>query len=293
VITPSIVFGSGTGKIVFNHTDTGYLFAPSVLGAVRCNWRPAPASLPEPAPTVAGRRSGAGSPLQLGNGGATGSITGNVLNNATLAFDRSNTYGFGGVISGSGVLQQNGTGKLILSAVNSYTGATMVTGGTLDVEGSITASSLTSVGANATLTGGGTVGKTTIANGGAFLPGTPTPGSFMTVAGDLALQSGAAYLVQITPNAASDARVSGRAALNGMVTATYSSGNLDKHYTILSAAHGITGRFSGLANTNLPSNFSTSLSYDATHAYLDLSLSFTPSGSGPGLTGNNRPLPRC
>ena len=39
--------------------------------------------------------------LQLGNGGTTGSIAGNILNNATLAFNRSNALTFGGVISGT------------------------------------------------------------------------------------------------------------------------------------------------------------------------------------------------
>jgi hypothetical protein len=47
-----------------------------------------------------------GGTLQLGDGGATGSIPGNVVDNATLAFDRSNTYTFGGLISGSGTLLQ-------------------------------------------------------------------------------------------------------------------------------------------------------------------------------------------
>ena len=60
--------------------------------------------------------------LQLGNGGATGSITGDVLNNGTLAFNRSNTYTFAGLISGSGALEQIGTGITILTGNNSYAG---------------------------------------------------------------------------------------------------------------------------------------------------------------------------
>ena len=39
--------------------------------------------------------------LQLGNGGATGSILGNVLDNGTLAFDRSDAVTFAGAISGT------------------------------------------------------------------------------------------------------------------------------------------------------------------------------------------------
>ena len=44
--------------------------------------------------------------LGAGAGGATGSISGNVANNGTLAFNRGNTYTFGGLISGSGGVTQ-------------------------------------------------------------------------------------------------------------------------------------------------------------------------------------------
>ena len=40
--------------------------------------------------------------LQLGAGGATGGIVGNVVNNGSLIFNRGNTYTHGGVISGAG-----------------------------------------------------------------------------------------------------------------------------------------------------------------------------------------------
>ena len=52
--------------------------------------------------------------LQLGAGGTTGSITGNVANNGILAFNRSDVVTFGGVISGTGSVQQNGTGTTVL-----------------------------------------------------------------------------------------------------------------------------------------------------------------------------------
>ncbi|MFX9340333.1 autotransporter-associated beta strand repeat-containing protein, partial [Acinetobacter baumannii] len=40
--------------------------------------------------------------LQIGNGGTSGLIAGNVVNNATLAFSRSDAVTFSGAISGSG-----------------------------------------------------------------------------------------------------------------------------------------------------------------------------------------------
>ena len=66
--------------------------------------------------------------LQIGNGGASGSIIGNVTNNATLAFNRSNTYSFAGIISGTGAVNQIGTGTTVLTGLNSYGGGTTISG---------------------------------------------------------------------------------------------------------------------------------------------------------------------
>ncbi|MBV9275684.1 MAG: autotransporter domain-containing protein [Verrucomicrobia bacterium] len=74
-----------------------------------------------------------GGTLQLGNGGITGSIVGNVTDNATLAFDRSDVFTFAGLISGTGGIQQIGTGTTVLTANNTYSGGTTVMGGTLQL----------------------------------------------------------------------------------------------------------------------------------------------------------------
>ncbi len=71
--------------------------------------------------------------LQLGNGGASGSISGNVIDNSVFAINRSDAFNFGGVISGTGSFQQLGTGTTTLSAVNSYSGGTMISAGVLNV----------------------------------------------------------------------------------------------------------------------------------------------------------------
>jgi fibronectin-binding autotransporter adhesin len=71
--------------------------------------------------------------LQLGNGGTTGSIVGNVTDNGTLAFNRSDTVTFGGVLNASGNLVQNGTGTTILIGTNSYAGGTTINAGTLQI----------------------------------------------------------------------------------------------------------------------------------------------------------------
>jgi len=74
-----------------------------------------------------------GRTLQIGNGGTTGSIIGDVANAGTLAFDRSNDVAFAGVVAGSGSLVQQGEGSLVLTGANSYTGGTAITDGTLQI----------------------------------------------------------------------------------------------------------------------------------------------------------------
>ena len=71
--------------------------------------------------------------LQLGNGGTSGSIVGDVLDNGTFAVNRSDTYTFGGVISGSGAFAQIGPGTTILTAANTYAGGTAINAGVLAV----------------------------------------------------------------------------------------------------------------------------------------------------------------
>jgi fibronectin-binding autotransporter adhesin len=69
--------------------------------------------------------------LQIGASGTTGSIVGDVLNNGTLTFSRSDTVTFAGVISGTGDLVKNGNGSLTFSAVNTFGGGVTVNRGTL------------------------------------------------------------------------------------------------------------------------------------------------------------------
>jgi fibronectin-binding autotransporter adhesin len=71
--------------------------------------------------------------LQIGNGGTTGSISGNVLDNALLVFDRSDNVTFDGIVSGSGALTQAGTGGLILTGASTYTGGTTISSGYLQI----------------------------------------------------------------------------------------------------------------------------------------------------------------
>jgi fibronectin-binding autotransporter adhesin len=81
--------------------------------------------------------------LQLGNGtGIAGSVTGNILDNAALAFDYSGTAAaYSGVISGSGTVTQM-AGTTVLTGTNLYTGLTTISGGTLQLGNGGTAGSI-------------------------------------------------------------------------------------------------------------------------------------------------------
>lgn len=174
---------------------------------------------------------------------------------------------------GSGSLEKVGAGTLILSGPNTYTGTTAVDGGVLQVDGSISSLSQTTVNAGGTLAGVGTVGDTKILSGGIFAPGDAAPGGFLTVAGNLAFESGALYLVQFNSTLSSFANVTGTAALNGQVGASFAPGStVLKQYMILSAAGGVSGGFAGVAT--LPGGLIGSLSYDPAHAYLNFTLNF-------------------
>jgi autotransporter-associated beta strand protein len=207
--------------------------------------------------------------LQLGNGGSSGSIVGDITNNGALAFNRSDTFTFPGVISGTGALQQIGTGTTILTGNNTYTGDTTISAGALIVNGSIASSSLTTVNSGASLLGTGTVGTTIVKAGGFLAPGN-SPGT-MTVAGNLAFESGAFYIVQVNPTTASATNVSGTASLAGTVGAIFLPGAyVARSYTILTAAGGRTGTFDALTTLGLPPNFQTSLSYTGNTVLLNL-----------------------
>ncbi|MFZ9201321.1 MAG: autotransporter-associated beta strand repeat-containing protein [Opitutales bacterium] len=73
--------------------------------------------------------------LQVGDGGTSGSIAGNVsvTNGASLAFNRSDNLTYTGVVSGQGSLTKLGGGTLSLTGANIHTGGTTISAGTLQV----------------------------------------------------------------------------------------------------------------------------------------------------------------
>ena len=130
ITAPRLVFGAGSGTLTFNHTSANYVFAPAISGNGAVNVLAGTTALTAASTYTGGTTISAGI-LQLGNGGTTGSITGDVANNGTFAVNRSDAFSFGGVISGTGAFQQNGTGITTLTVANTYSGSTNVNAGTL------------------------------------------------------------------------------------------------------------------------------------------------------------------
>ncbi len=199
--------------------------------------------------------------LQIGNGGAAGSLgTGAVNDGGQLAFDRSDK----GVtvndnIVGSGSLAQIGSGTLILPATNtySYAGPTTVSNGVLQADGAL--SSSVTLSGTGTLTGSGSVAGVTGQSGTLESSDAGTPGILTT--GPVSLQTGAALSAVFAgstnygqDNVASGTVAVAGAALNLLAAGTFTPAPaLGDVYTLINnnggaAISGLLGAGAGVLN---------------------------------------------
>ncbi len=110
-------------------------------------------------------------------------------------------------------LTKNGTGTLILSADNTYSGATSVAAGTLLINGTQTGGGLTTVEAGATLGGTGTLGGALASNG------TVSPGASvgtLNVNGDVTMNADSHYAVELSGAAADMLAITGNLDLTAL-----------------------------------------------------------------------------
>ncbi|MDH1264770.1 autotransporter domain-containing protein [Pseudomonas sp. GD03944] len=196
-----------------------------------------------------------GGVLQLGMGGTTGSVTGNIANNAVLAFHRADEWAYPGVISGSGSLETYG-GTLRLLGSNTYSGDTQVNGGVLSVDGSV--ASRVKVNAGGRLGGTGRVGALLVRDGGTLALGDAV--GTLTVADDARFEPGSHYDVKIaTDQSRSDRlQVLGAVTLLGGNVSVRMEGEANplsqlstealfsRKYDIITAGRGVTNRFDGV-----------------------------------------------
>ncbi len=274
------------GTLAFNRSDTSTL-SGAISGSGGVSQIGSGTTILAGNNTYTGGTTISAGTLQLGDGGTSGSIVGNVVNNGVLAFNRSDTFTFGGAISGTGAVNQIGSGTTILTGdSSSFTGATVIAQGTLVVNGSLAGSAVT-VASGARLGGSGTIGATTLASGGRITPGNSI--GTLTVSGSYSQASGASYQVELDPGTVTSDRiqVTGTATLASGATlsvvnytgAGYVAG---QRYTILTST-GLTGSY-GSDDYAVSLFLSLRNSTDATNAYLTVVQTRTVASVGG--TGN-------
>jgi fibronectin-binding autotransporter adhesin len=175
--------------------------------------------------TYSGTTTIAAGTLQLGNGGTSGQISTDAIDNGTLAFDRSDIVTATGLISGTGSVTQIGTGTTVIAAANTYTGGTTVSGGTLGISG---AGNLGASSGAMTVSGGilDLGGTTQTQNGGVTLTNGTIQNGTLSSSGTFGLQAGTV-----------SASLAGAAGLNKTTTGTVtlSESNFYTGGTIVSA----------------------------------------------------------
>lgn len=208
--------------------------------------------------------------LAIGDGGTTGSISGDITNNGTLQFNRSDAVSFAGVISGTGGLTQAGNGMLTLTGTSTYSGATTVDAGTLVVNGSI-ANSIVDVNDGATLMGAGTIGGLSLNSGATLATGNSI--DTLTVDGDVVFEAGSIFEVEVEADGSTDVlAATGTATINGGTVDVQASDvgtwSATTDFSILTADGGVTGEFDTVTS-NL-AFLTPTLSYDANSVQLTL-----------------------
>ena len=217
------------GAITITNPGTGYTSAPTITptvnGGAVLTYGPSNANnFTVSGLSITDAGSGyTGTPTYTFSDGnaSTAAVTG-TLSSVNLAEDSSiggsGNITINAVVSESGgprALTKTGIGTLALTGANTYTGTTTVSGGTLEISGSISGSEVVVNGG--TLSGnGGTTGAVTVAIGGTIAPGSSI-GTLNT--GALAFTGGAFGLEINTTAVTSDlANVAGNLSLAGGAT---------------------------------------------------------------------------
>ncbi|WP_179401082.1 beta strand repeat-containing protein [Burkholderia guangdongensis] len=218
--------------------------------------------------------------------GASGDI---LVGGGTLTVGSDGTnQTYGGTVSGGGTLVKQGAGAWVLDGTSSgFSGTTEVAAGLLEVgdidtPGAVLGGNVL-VDANGTLRGHGTIGGNVV-NDGVVMPG-GTIGT-LTVSGNYSQAASGTLSIEVSPSAGSALAVGGSATLNGVLAIVYDPGTYSaRQYTILSAANGVSGRFTSVTGTaqsgaNLGS-LQQSVSYGSNAVDLVLAAAQTTSPTSP------------
>jgi len=200
----------------------------------------------------------------------------------------ANTLTLSGTLAGTGPLTRTGSGTLAYSGNGSgYTGPFRVSGGTLDLTGSLGGS--VTVDSGARLTGTGTMGSGAVS--GTLAPGGSAVGT-LNSAGNVSFGAGSVFEVDITAAGAFDRLLAGGTATlsGGTVSALFSGFGNGPGSTcgssisspILTAQGGVTGTFAGITSNS--AFLTPTLSYDSKNVFLVLTrnaATFTERGATP------------
>ena len=199
--------------------------------------------------------------MQIGNGGTTGSIAGTsgVTDNATLAYNRSDSLNVAYSISGSGNVKQIGTGTTTVTGSNTYTGATQINAGILAVNGSLASGSAVTIGGASatgtpTLTGTGTVnGSVSVASAAGGVAGTINPGTVgtvgtLTLGNGITFNSGSTFGVDVANDTKDLLSVTGSGSLAGTLALNATGTQTLGKYQLLTATT-VSGTFGTVTGT--------------------------------------------
>lgn len=219
----------------------------------------------------------------LAGGGAVG---GNItLGAGTLTIGGLNTSTtYAGAITGSGSLVKAGTGTLTLSANHTYAGPTLVTAGSLEVNGALASTNVT-VSPDATLGGIGTLVAATINSGGNLSPATATTAGTQTF-GSLWLKDGArlSFECGLTTDLVSVTTANGL-TIDGGVISLFATGGLtplssNGTYTLFTYATAFNGAANKLSILNSVAGKTYSLSDTGTALQIVVGTATTSDWNG-------------
>ena len=215
-----------------------------------------------------------GATLVLGNGGTTGSVAGNIVDNGLLKFNYGGPVTFANSLAGSGSAELV-AGALTMSGTSNIGGAFTIDSGLLNLTGSLTsATSNVHSGATLNLASSGILTSALTNNGllkgtghiiGSVLNnGTISPGAspgIITITGSFTQSATGVLVEDITPVAIPGVGfdqiivngVPGTASLNGTlaVNAVFGQYVAGTNYDIIDALGGITGNFATITGVTI------------------------------------------
>ncbi|MDH6232356.1 outer membrane autotransporter protein [Mesorhizobium soli] len=182
-----------------------------------------------------------------------------------------------------------GTTKVL--GTNSYSGATVVNGGRLKVQGAITGTSSVDVNDGGILGGIGVINAPVVRINDGGIVGLGNSTGALTINGDLAQVAGSTFQVDLTSGLADRMNVSGTAtieegALLNVVKLDNGPYVPGKHYTVLQADDGVSGTYILTGDTAVSAFMGLVGNYDPTHVYLDVEQNKT--FTDVALTPNQR-----